>query len=246
VAWSTRQIAELAGTTVKAVRHYHEIGLLDLPDRTSNGYKQYTVGHLVRLLRITRLTDLDVPLAQIAVMGSADSEPEEALRVLDAELAETIERLERISAELKMILRNQSSMDMPSGFGPISVDLSQADRALIMIYSRVFGPAEMEDVRTMLIDLGKHPLHTQFDTLEEDASEEIRQSLAEHYAPLLSRITSRYPWMSDPGSRAPRGATFAESTLGQAIHDLYNAAQLDVLQRMNKLSALERSVDSRR
>ena len=29
--WSTRELAELAGTTVKAVRHYHEIGLLDEP-----------------------------------------------------------------------------------------------------------------------------------------------------------------------------------------------------------------------
>jgi hypothetical protein len=25
VAWSTREIAELAGTTVRAVRHYHEV-----------------------------------------------------------------------------------------------------------------------------------------------------------------------------------------------------------------------------
>jgi hypothetical protein len=29
VAWSTRETAELAGTTVRAVRHYHQIGLLD-------------------------------------------------------------------------------------------------------------------------------------------------------------------------------------------------------------------------
>ncbi|RFA07132.1 MerR family transcriptional regulator [Subtercola boreus] len=239
MAWSTSQIAELAGTTVKAVRHYHEIGLLDLPERTSNGYKQYSVGHLVRLLRITRLTDLEVPLAQIAVMESSDSQPEEALRVLDAQLAETIERLQRISAELKMILRNQSSMDMPSGFSPISVDISEADRALIMIYSRVFGPAEMDDVRSMIIDLRKDPAHTQFDNLAEDAGEETRQSLAEHYAPLLSTITSRYPWMSDPGSRAPRGARYAESTLGEAIHDLYNAAQLDVLRRVSMLRAPE-------
>lgn len=70
MAWSTRQLAELAGTTVKAVRHYHKIGLLEEPHRTSNGYKQYDVRHLLSLLRITRLTDLDMPLAQIAVMGT--------------------------------------------------------------------------------------------------------------------------------------------------------------------------------
>ncbi|MFE6709480.1 MerR family DNA-binding transcriptional regulator [Streptomyces sp. NPDC057695] len=35
--WSTRDIAELAGTSLRAVRHYHHIGLLDEPDRLSNG-----------------------------------------------------------------------------------------------------------------------------------------------------------------------------------------------------------------
>ncbi|WP_399921406.1 MerR family transcriptional regulator [Streptomyces kanamyceticus] len=48
-AWSTGQLAELAGTTTKTVRHYHETGLLDEPERAPNGYKRYGVSHLVRL-----------------------------------------------------------------------------------------------------------------------------------------------------------------------------------------------------
>jgi DNA-binding transcriptional MerR regulator len=40
VAWSTRQVAELAGTTVKAVRHYHKVGLLNEPERGANGLSQ--------------------------------------------------------------------------------------------------------------------------------------------------------------------------------------------------------------
>ena len=50
VAWSTRELAELAGTTVKSVRYYHQLRLLDEPARLTNGYKQYEVRHLVRLL----------------------------------------------------------------------------------------------------------------------------------------------------------------------------------------------------
>ena len=69
MAWSTREIAELAGTSLRAVRHYHEVGLLPEPERRANGYKQYGVSHLVRLLRITRLTDLGFSLSQIAAMG---------------------------------------------------------------------------------------------------------------------------------------------------------------------------------
>jgi DNA-binding transcriptional MerR regulator len=75
VAWSTREIAELAGTTLRAVRHYHAIGLLDEPERRANGYKQYGVAHLVRILRIKRLIDLGFSLAQISAMGDADEHP---------------------------------------------------------------------------------------------------------------------------------------------------------------------------
>jgi DNA-binding transcriptional MerR regulator len=100
--WSTREIAELTGTTVKTVRHYHRAGLLDEPDRAANGYKLYGVHHLVRLLRIRRLSDLRVPLAQIATMGAPGAQPQETLRIIDAELAATIARLQRIRAELSL------------------------------------------------------------------------------------------------------------------------------------------------
>lgn len=40
MAWSTQQLADLAGTTVNTVRHYHRLGLLDEPERQGNGYKQ--------------------------------------------------------------------------------------------------------------------------------------------------------------------------------------------------------------
>jgi len=112
VAWSTRQLAELAGTSLRTVRHYHEVGLLEEPKRRANGYKQYGVAHLVRVLRVKRLTDLGLSLSEIAAMGDADEHPEEALRKLDAELAETIERVQRIRAELSLILREDQLLDV--------------------------------------------------------------------------------------------------------------------------------------
>lgn len=118
MAWSTKQLAELAGTTVKAIRHYHEIGLLEEPHRTSNGYKQYEVRRLVSLLQITRLTDLDMPLAQIGAMRRTDVDPDTALRELDEELQVTIARLSRVRAELSLLLSQQSSADMPAGVAP--------------------------------------------------------------------------------------------------------------------------------
>ena len=45
------QIADLASTTPRAVRHYHRLGLLEVPP-TVRGRREYGVEHLVRLLRI--------------------------------------------------------------------------------------------------------------------------------------------------------------------------------------------------
>jgi DNA-binding transcriptional MerR regulator len=106
MAWSTRQLAEVAGTSVKAVRHYHKLGLLEEPERTANGYKQYQVAHLDRLIQIVRLADLGVPLAQISTAKNAARDPADALQVLDAELENTISRLRRIRCDLAVILRN--------------------------------------------------------------------------------------------------------------------------------------------
>ncbi|MGL5442574.1 MAG: MerR family transcriptional regulator, partial [[Mycobacterium] stephanolepidis] len=117
VGWSTRELAELAGTSLRAVRHYHDIGLLDEPKRRSNGYKSYGVAHLVRVLQIKRLTGLGLSLKQIAEMDEADEDPQEALRALDTELAATIERLQHIRDELGQILSSEVPADMPPEFG---------------------------------------------------------------------------------------------------------------------------------
>ena len=143
MAWSTREIAELAGTSLRAVRHYHEVGLLEEPERRSNGYKQYGVAHLVRVLRIKRLTDLGFSLPQIAAMGDADDHPAEALRTLDAELAATIERLQRARLELALILRRSVPTDLPVEIAPAAAAeaaLSDADRSFIVVMTRVLGP----------------------------------------------------------------------------------------------------------
>lgn len=235
MAWSTRQLAELAGTTLKTVRHYHDVGLLEEPERASNGYKHYQVSHLIRLLRIKRLVDLGVPLSQITAIGQADEHPEEALRVIDAALGDSIERLQQVRAELAMILRHQGPADVPAGFSEAAVGLSDADRALILIYSRIFDQAAMDDLRQMLLDTHDDPAGAEFDALPADADEHTRQQLAERYASLTRKMTVKYPWIDTPGTRAARGWAVGKSIIGEALSDLYNPAQLDVMVRVHRI-----------
>jgi DNA-binding transcriptional MerR regulator len=234
--WSTRELAELAGTTVKAVRHYHKLDLLEEPERKENGYKQYEVSHLVRLLQITRLADLGVPLGRIATMGNADDNPDEALRVLDAELEGTIARLQRIRGELALIFENRSPASLPAGFGPVASTMTETDRSLIMIYSRVFDDSAMQDMQEIMSEIPATEADKEFEALTLDADRATRRQLGESLAPGLADLLTKYEWMRDPGSKAPRGAAFAQGTMGEAIRALYNQAQLEVLYRAHLIS----------
>jgi DNA-binding transcriptional MerR regulator len=236
VAWSTRQIAELAGTTVNTVRHYHEAGLLDEPERRSNGYKQYAVPHLLRLLQIRRLRDLGVPLAQIESLGRADEDPAEALRVLDAELEATIDRLQRARSELALILRHRAPAELPPGFSSVADVLSEQNRSLIMIYSQVYDESAMSDLRQMLEETPRTECDEELETLTPDADEATRQRLAEYLAPIIERQQAAYPWLTDPTSRSVKGAATLKSTILESLRELYNPAQLDVLYRANLIT----------
>ena len=239
MAWSTREIAELAGTSLRAVRHYHEVGLLPEPERHSNGYKQYGVAHLVRLLRIKRLVDLGFSLARIAETGEDDDHPADALRAVDAELGVTIERLQRARLELGLILRHQVPADLPAALGPAAAaaGLSQADRALVLVMSRVLGPQGTAAYAELLRTAPTDPTDGEFDGLAPDAGDDVRQSLAERMIPHLRRIRAEHPHMGELYRDAPRGGRAAEQVVAAAVGELLNPAQLDVLRRVRELLA---------
>ena len=233
MAWSTQQVAELAGTTVKAVRYYHRIGLLDVPERAANGYKQYEVPHLVRLLQIKRLSDLGVPLSEVAAMGRADEDPDEAIRVLDAELEATIDRLNRVRAELAVILRHRAPAYVPPAFAQVSRDLSERQRSLLMVYSRVLSEESLEEFRELISE--GDDTEAEFEALPPDADDAAVEHLAARMLPVVLRTREKSPHLADMTADAPRGTERAEQTIAEAIVQLYNPAQLRVLKRLSAL-----------
>lgn len=68
------QLASYAGVTIRAVRHYHQVGLLPEPERDTSGYRTYDVGAVVRLIRIRTLAEAGVPLARVRELLDADPE----------------------------------------------------------------------------------------------------------------------------------------------------------------------------
>lgn len=237
MAWSTREIAELAGTSLRAVRHYHQIGLLAEPERRSNGYKQYGVAHLVRLVRIKRLVDLGFSLQQIAALGETDEHPEEALRELDNELAASIERMQRARDELGELLKNSAPTDLPPDFvePDTAAKMSDADRKLLVVLGRVLGPRGMQAYAEMMRQTPDDPAATDLDNLPADADEATREDLAARLAPYIKAVRDAHPALDDSRADAPRGKRFADKAIDDAMLDLYNPAQLDVLRRAGQI-----------
>lgn len=239
MGWSTREVAELAGTSLRAVRHYHEVGLLEEPERLSNGYKQYRVGHLVRLLHIKRLKDLGFSLAQVADMGELDEHPAEALRQLDAQIESTIERLQGVRAEVGAILRNGAATDLPQDLAPAAVAarLSESDRTFIAAMCSVMGPTGRRAYAAMLWDHAGRYSDVDFNALPADASEAEREALAQRLLPEVVELHEKHPGLND-FSDSPYDFGFVQRTIGRVLLDIYNPAQLDVMRRLNRLMSV--------
>jgi DNA-binding transcriptional MerR regulator len=93
--WTVQEVARLAGTTGRTLRHYGAEGLLPPSRRGANGYRYYDAAALVTLQRILLLRDLGLGLSEIGRILRRDTEPEAALERHLSVLQEERLRLDR-------------------------------------------------------------------------------------------------------------------------------------------------------
>lgn len=65
MTYSTKQLADLAGVTIRTLRYYDKIGLLKPTRNPNNDYRQYTQAEVNRLQVIRFLQLFEMPLSQI-------------------------------------------------------------------------------------------------------------------------------------------------------------------------------------
>jgi DNA-binding transcriptional MerR regulator len=88
------QAAAFADVTIKTVRHYHRLGLVEEPKRDESGYRRYRSTDLLRLVQVRTLAGAGVPLAEIGDLLDADPERfATALADVERRLTERIEEL---------------------------------------------------------------------------------------------------------------------------------------------------------
>ncbi|TGZ11214.1 MerR family transcriptional regulator [Streptomyces rhizosphaericola] len=188
--------AAFVGSTPRAIRHYHEIGLLPEPERGGDGRRRYGYEDMIRLLWIRRMADAGIALDDIRDAFTTDTASTGAGRGGDGEgIAGVLERLEESLAEQEAELRRQraavrrmraegSRMGLLSDFvterlkGLPEGSLRQADLDTLLVTERIFGPLGAALQAARFIALATHPaLRAESDRVD-DAEEALDDSVA--------------------------------------------------------------------
>jgi DNA-binding transcriptional MerR regulator len=117
---STLSIGDFSKAThlsVKALRHYHELGILEPAEIDPvSGYRRYATDQIVTAQVIRRFRDLDMPLEEIGAVlsapdvGTRDRVISSHLSRLEAEL----ERTQEATASLRSLLDPSPTADLPA------------------------------------------------------------------------------------------------------------------------------------
>ncbi len=78
--WSIQDIARLAGTTSRTLRHYDDVGLVKPSRIGGNGYRYYDADALVRLQRVLLLRELGLGIPAIGEVLAGQRDDSAALR----------------------------------------------------------------------------------------------------------------------------------------------------------------------
>ncbi|GAB3117556.1 MerR family transcriptional regulator [Janibacter alkaliphilus] len=103
------EVAQLAGVTARAVRHYHQRGLLAEPPRDRSGYRRYTADDVVALIRIRTLSDAGVPLARVSeLLAAGPADFAVAVAELDRALGDEVRELQGKRARVRALVASES------------------------------------------------------------------------------------------------------------------------------------------
>lgn len=132
------ELAQRSGLTVRALHHYHQMGLLVPSARSEAGYRLYDRGDVARLHAIQSLRALGVPLKQIGSMLAGDGSDLPAIvarqmRVLDAQIAQATALRHRLALLSEMLAAGRQP-DVDDWLGVIG---------LMNAYARYFSADEI-------------------------------------------------------------------------------------------------------
>lgn len=106
--WSIQDVARLAGTTSRTLRHYDELGLLEPSRIGANGYRYYDARALVRLQRILMLRELGLGLPAIGAVLERQADEAQALQ---GHLGWLRQEQERLARQIRSVEQTIATLD---------------------------------------------------------------------------------------------------------------------------------------
>jgi MerR family transcriptional regulator, thiopeptide resistance regulator len=198
--WSIGELARASGLTVRALRHYDEIGLLTAGERTASGHRRYTERDLRRLYRVRALRTLGLSLEEIA---GVLADPADDLTAMGELLAAQLrgleaqaERVERLTHQVRGLLRQIENASMPDP------DQFMTTLEMISVFETSFTPEQRERLAERRAELGP------------DAVEAARTEWAGLVEELLAHVRDDTP----PGDPRVRALVRRWDALGNLFH----------------------------
>jgi DNA-binding transcriptional MerR regulator len=190
--------ATFADVTVKTVRHYHRLGLVEEPSRDSSGYRRYGSSELLRLVQVRTLATAGVPLAEIGPLLDAGTEQFTAALVdveqrLTGQITALIARrdtLHRLADGDRALLPDRACAVLDRmralGFSPDYV-VGQREgfvlaRALLPVgFESFLAQIELRLDDPVLVDLTKRSWEAEAWDADDPRIEELATATADHY-----------------------------------------------------------------
>lgn len=193
--------AAFVGTTPRAIRHYHQIGLIPEPERGSDDRRRYGYDEMIRLLWIRRMADAGIALDDIrdafdgAAPGGAEDEVAGVLARLEEALAAQEAELQRKRASVQRMRTLGSRLglldDLVAGRleGAPEGSLRPDDLDVLLVTERIFGPLGAAVQAGRFLALARDPdLRAEADRV--DAAEEALDDTVSVDDPRVARVAA--------------------------------------------------------
>ncbi|MEA2450062.1 MAG: MerR family transcriptional regulator, thiopeptide resistance regulator [Thermoleophilaceae bacterium] len=234
------ELADATGMTVRALRHYHEVGLLVPSERSEAGYRLYSHGDVQRLFRIRALRRLGLGLDEVRAALDADRGH---LRDVVAGQLERVERDLELQARLRRRLE-QVLAQLDAGGEPSSEQLLDTIEVMTMT-DGYYTPEQRAQLDERARDLGPDGMERaqrEWAELIAAADEERRagtdpsdprvQELATRWQALIEQFTG-----GDPGIRASLERMYSEQGPQKASRGMVDPELMAYMARAREAGA---------
>ena len=178
MVYKIKKLAELAGTSVRTLHYYDEIGLLKPEFRGANGYRQYGGQAIARLQQIMFFRELDFSLEEIkTIISSPDFDVLEALQSHKVLLEQRKKRIDELLATVGKTIKNlkgESTMEIKEYYKGFSDEQIEKYREEV---KQKWGEKTLQDSEARVKKMGK----MKFNELQAE-SDRIFRTIAENMA----------------------------------------------------------------